>query len=276
MDLEQANKQSDNKKVFSVIEQINNLPFTYAFENQLVKNDYRFLKYYPLDCGKALLDGEVDMGVIPVTAFAKTKESWRIIPHISISCVNTSKSVKLFFKTGLQDLNKIAIDKRADSESVLLKILMQEKYNLTPDYISMEPNLENMLSKTDAALLIGDEALHEQEVNKNSFDLGEEWFDLSGLPMVFAFWAGRQMVAQTEDIKNIINGSNLGLKNMENIAKKFAKKSEFSWALYHDYLTQNVNYKFTEEEHAGLTEFYNYAFYYGLIEYIPDILFFEL
>jgi chorismate dehydratase len=133
-----------------------------------------------------------------------------------------------------------------------------------------------MLKWSDAALLIGDEALHEQELNKNSFDLGEEWYDLTGLPMVFSFWTGRQIATQIEDVKNIINSTNLGLKNLENIAKEYSKKTDFSWALYHDYLTQNVNYKFTEEEHAGLTEFYNYAFYYGLIEYIPDILFFEI
>ena len=76
------------------------------------------------------------------------------------------KNVKLFFKTGLQDLNKIAEDERADSELALLKILMQEKYNITPEYIEMKPNLEHMLKWADAALLIGNEALHEQELNK--------------------------------------------------------------------------------------------------------------
>jgi len=276
MDLEQTNNNLNTKKSFSIIDQLNNIPFIYAFENQLIQNEYRFIKNSPLESGKALLGGEVDMGVIPVTTFAKTKETWRIIPHISISCVNASKNVKLFFKTGLQGLQKIAIDERADSELALLKILLQEKYNITPEYISMKPNLEHMLKSTDAALLIGNEALNEQEINKNSFDLGEEWYDLTGLPMVFSFWVGRETAIHAEDVKNIINSTNLGLKNLENIAKDYAKNFDFSWALYHDYLTQNVNYKFTEKEHTGLTEFYNYAFYYGLIEYIPDILFFEI
>ena len=269
-------ENSENLKTFSVFNQLNNFPFTYAFDKQLLKNSYKILKYSPLNSGKALLNGEVELGVIPVTTFAATKESWRIIPHISISSKGTFKSTKLFFKKGLKDIHTIAIDDRADSEAVLLKILMSEKYNLTPDYVEMKPQLNAMLKKADAALLIGEEALHEQEVNKSSFDLGEEWFDLTGLPMVFAFWAGRQMTVQIEDVKNIINAFNLGYKNLESVAKEFARNSDFSWALYHDYLIQNVSYKFTEDEHAGLTEFYNYAFYYGLIEYVPDILFFEL
>ena len=276
MDLEKTNNNLNATKSISVIDQLNNIPFIYAFENQLIQNEYSFVKHSPLQSGKALLGGEVDMGVIPVTTFAKTKETWRIIPHISISSTNTCKSVKLFFKTGLQDLHKIAVDERADSELVLLKIIMHEKFNITPEYVSMKPNLEKMLGWADAGLLIGEEALHEQEIHKNSFDLGEEWYDLTGLPMVFVFWAGRLAKTQTEDVQTIINSTNLGLKNLEKISKDFAGKSKFSWALYHDYLTQNINYKFTEEEHAGLTEFYNYAFYYGLIEYIPDILFFEI
>lgn len=272
-----ASEKSIEKKVFSIFNQINNIPFIYALEKELMYNDYKFLKLSPLKAGQALLNGEVDLGIIPSTTFAKTKESWKIIPHISVSCTSTCKSVKLFFKTGLQDLKKIAVDERADSEFALLKILMQEKYNITPEYNTMKPNLKHMLEWSDAALLIGNEALYEQEVNKNSFDLGEEWYDLTGLPMVFAFGAGRQMVVDIlKDVKNIINSTNLGLKNLENISKEYAKKSEYSWAFYHDYLTQNVNYKFSEDEHAGLSEFYNYAFYYGLIEYIPDILFFEI
>lgn len=280
MDLKNIVNSESTKKSdvidLAVIDQINNLPFVYAFENQSIKNKYHFLKYSPLDSGKSLLEGEVDIGLIPVTTLASTKESWRIIPHISISSKGLYKSVKLFFKSGLKDLHTIAIDERADSESVLLKILMPEKFNITPEYMKMKPDLNNMLHKADAALLIGDEALHEQEINKSSIDLGEEWFDLTGLPMVFAFWSGRQMTTDIKNVKNIINAFNLGFKNLESIAKDVAKESEFSWAFYHDYLTQNVNYKFSENEHAGLTEFYNYAFYYGLIEYIPDILFFEI
>jgi chorismate dehydratase len=274
--MKHSKNKKEQQKIFSVINQLNNIPFTYAFEKKQIKSNIQFIKNSPMESGKSLLNGEVDIAVIPVTTFAKTKESWKIIPHVSLSTRNTCKSVKLFFKKGLQDLKKIAVDSRADSEAALLQILMQEKFNMTPEYITMKPNLKHMLGFSDAALLIGNDALHEQETNKSSFDLGEEWYDLTGLPMVFAFWAGRQMTADIEDVRNIINAVNLGINNLEQIAKEFAEHSVFSWALYHDYLTKNVNYKFTEEEHAGLIEFYNYAFYYGLIEFIPDIMFFEI
>ena len=280
MELENINnslsEQDAQIKSISVFDQVDNYPLIYALDKKLVNNDFNIIKYSPLNSGRALLDGEVDLGMIPVTAFAATKESWRIVPHISISGNGTFKSVKLFFKKGLKDIQTIAIDERAATESVLLKVLMPEKFNVTPDYITMKPNVDMMLKKADAALLIGDEALHEQEVNKSCFDLGEEWFDMTGLPMVYAFCAGRNMIVQKEDTKNIINAVNLGLHNLEDVTKEYAKNSEFGWPLYHDFLTQNVHYTFKDKEIEGLVEFYNYAFYYGLIAYIPDILFFEI
>lgn len=273
---QKISQQNSNIKSVSVFNQLDNYTLFYALENQLVKNNYNIVKYSPYKSGKALLDGEVEFGVIPSTTFAETKESWRIVPHISISSLGSINSKKLFFKKGLQDIRTIAIDERAATAAVLLKVLITEKFNITPDYIIMKPKLDFMLNEADAALLIGTEALHAQLVNKSCFDLGEEWFDMTGLPMVYAFCAGRQMTTQKEDIITIINAFNLGLKNLENIAKEFAKNSEFGWPLYHDYLTQNVSYSFKEPELEGLTEFYNYAFYYGFIEYIPDILFFDL
>ena len=57
----------------------------------------------------------------------------------------------------------------------------------------MEPKLERMLKEADAALIIGDPALRitPERLELEYLDLGAEWFRLTGLPMVFAAWAGK-------------------------------------------------------------------------------------
>ena len=53
-----------------------------------------------------------------------------------------------------------------------------------------------MLMEADAALLIGDDALRAKYKTSDSlyvYDLGREWKDLTGLPMVFAVWAIRRV-----------------------------------------------------------------------------------
>ena len=50
-----------------------------------------------------------------------------------------------------------------------------------------------MLVDNDAALVIGDPALRldPEAMRYVALDLGAEWVAWSGLPMVFAVWAGR-------------------------------------------------------------------------------------
>ena len=55
-----------------------------------------------------------------------------------------------------------------------------------------------MLGEADAALIIGDAALRVDPATLpfETLDLGEEWTTMTGLPMVFAVWAGRKEVMQ--------------------------------------------------------------------------------
>lgn len=72
----------------------------------------------------------------------------------------------------------------------LLKILLLEKFEIEPEFVVMPPNLDEMLKRADAALVIGDRALQYQTERPNHLDLGEEWTDMTGLPFVYAFGPG--------------------------------------------------------------------------------------
>ena len=61
------------------------------------------------------------------------------------------------------------------------------------EFVPMAPDPAAMLRRCDAALLIGDPALFfdHAAAGLTKVDLGEEWTRLTGLPFVWAFWAGR-------------------------------------------------------------------------------------
>jgi chorismate dehydratase len=138
----------------------------------------------------------------------------------------------------------------------------------------MQPDMDQMLSQADAALLVGNRAMCERRSNR--LDLCEEWLDLTGLPFVYGFWAGLEIGTGKEDVALIKKSFELGKKNLMTIAKKFARQCNDNWSYYHDILAKYIYYKLDGEEKQGLLEFYNYAFYYGYSEFIPDLLFFEL
>jgi len=261
-------------RTISLVSYLNTKPLVYGLENNTVEHHFSLQKDVPSVCAQRLLEGEVELGIVPSIEYARAKGSWKIIPDLSIASQGAVKSVCLFFNTNMSRIGKIALDTSSRTSAALLKIILQERYELTPEFILLPPDLDTMLEAADAALIIGDKALQYSTEHTNYLDLGEEWSDMTGLPFVFAFWAGNELQMQEKDVKVIQESYQTGSQNIEKITRDFAKAHPMSWDFYYDYLTSNISYSFAEDEKAGLMEFYRYAFYFGLIEHIPDLHFY--
>lgn len=251
------------------------LPLIYGIIHNLVRHDFRLSFGSIIENAIKLREGEIELGIISSLDYALKKETWRIVPNLCISSIQKIKHVQLFFKKGLKDIRKVAVDKNAASEAILLKILMREKFLMSPDYIEMEPDLEKMLLNAEAALIVGESSLNYCRTHRNRLDLNEEWLDMTGLPFVYAFWAGREILITSDDLNVIQSSFDLGIKNLEKLSKDYAQKHQEDWAFYHDFFTQNLSYSFSDQEKDGLNEFYNYAFFYGFTEFIPDLHFYK-
>ncbi len=96
----------------------------------------------------------------------------------------------LFSNKELDQIADIALPTDSSTSSKLALYLLA-RLGIHPDTVDMGPDLDEMLSKCDAALLIGDRALDEAQRNPElvKIDLGEEWQKQTGLPMVFGVFA---------------------------------------------------------------------------------------
>ncbi len=272
---EQITREKPVSHLVSLVSFLNTKPLVYGLEHKLVDHKFILQKDVPSVCSQRLREGEVELGIIPSIEYIQGKGSWKIVPDLCISSRGTVKSVNLFFKKDLSDLNKIALDTSSRTSVALLKIILKEKYQIDAEYIFMAPDLNEMLAKADAALVIGDKALHYQADHPSHLDLGEEWFDMTGLPFVYAFWSGHELGISGSDIEMIKESYNIGRTKLEQIARDYAVNHPLSWEHYFNYLSHNICYEFGADEKKGLIEFYRYAFYFGLIEHIPDLHFYE-
>ena len=263
------------QKILSLVSYLNTKPLVYGLEKNLVKHDFQLQKDVPSVCARRLLDGEVQLGIIPSIEYARAKVGLKIVPGLSIASQNFVNSVELFFKRDMKKINTVAVDTSSRTSVALMDIILREKYEITPEMIPMAPDLDTMLAKADAALIIGDRALHYQVNYDNKLDLAAEWFDLTGLPFVFAFWAVTDDGIDGADVQALQDSYKLGAKNIEQICKDFAINQPFEWPFYADYLKNNISYAFGEDEQEGLIEFYRYAFFYSLIDYIPELNFYD-
>jgi chorismate dehydratase len=244
---------------------LNAAPIVYGLDD-----DPRFavVRETPARLAELLAAGEIDLGLIPSIEYGAG--DYRIVPGIAIASAGAVRSVSLFHQVPLDAVRTVALDASSRTSVALLKVLLDERSGRQPEYVVMPPRLDEMLARADAALMIGDPALG-SEATLPRLDLGEEWTARTGLPFVYAFWAGRAAPAGT--VGRLQEALREGLGAIPRIALAFDGKVPGHAADNEAYLRSNIVYRFGEREQAGLREFYRRAHALGLIPRVPEMRF---
>lgn len=263
------------------IQFINCFPLFYGLIEKKFLLEIDLIKGNPTDLNRMLRENKLDLAPISSIAYAYDYEDYVLMPDISISCDGEVKSIYLFSKVPIEELDgkKIALSNISATSVNLLYIIMHFFYNIKPHYFISAPELGAMLIEGEAALLIGDDALrakYKQEKRLYVYDLGKLWKEKTGLPMVFAVWAVREEFAQknleqVRLIKNIfIDSINLSLENIYEVAAKAAYWEDFTTQYLVDYF-RSLRFNFDESKHEGLLEYYRYAKELGILKKIPPL-----
>jgi chorismate dehydratase len=128
-----------------------------------------------------------------------------------------------------------------------------------------------MLAEHDGALLIGDPALALADDERfrarrdlQLIDIGDEWTRWTGLPFVFAVWAGKMERVTPEIVAALQSARARGLARLEDIARDAARDSAQS-ARNLSYLRQSIRYELDARELDGLRRFLDLAGELGLL-----------
>ena len=140
-----------------------------------------------------LLRKDCILAPIPAADFAKNVDKLVLVPDLAISSKGEVGSVLLFGNVDLKDMKSIALPSDSATSVTLLKYLLNRN-KLNPNFIEMGPDLNGMLEQCDGCLLIGDRALESARDFPDlvKLDLGSEWKEVSGHPMVFGVFAARR------------------------------------------------------------------------------------
>jgi chorismate dehydratase len=231
---------------------------------------FKLLSDVPSRIARKLHAGEVDLGIIPSVEYAFG--SYAIVRGPAIASRGAVRSVGLFHRGPLERVRRVALDTSSRTSAILTRILLRERLGRDPEYVAMGPHLADMLAVADAALLIGDPAL-EHDADASHLDLGEEWSRLTGLPFVFAFWAGRAGAVSPAGVARLQEALAAGLLALDQIAASHADGMPGRRALYADYLRTSIVFQLGEQELLGLREFYRRAHAQSLIPAVPELRF---
>jgi chorismate dehydratase len=231
---------------------------------------FRILRDLPSRIARRLHAGEIDLGIIPSVEYAFGR--YAIVPGPAIASRGPVRSVNLFHRGPLERVRRVALDTSSRAGATLVRIVLHERLGRDPEYVAMGPSLVDMLAVADAALLIGDPAL-DRKLDAARTDLGEEWTRLTGLPFVYAFWAGRPDAVTPAGVKRLQQALAEGLLARDTIAARHADGVPGRRELYQDYLRNNIVFRLGDEEQAGLGEFYRRAHALSLVPAVPELRF---
>jgi predicted solute-binding protein len=215
--------------------------------------DLRFA--LPSECADQLASGEADIGIVPVIEMARQQLEY--FRGTGIACHGPVRSILLVSKVPFREIHTLATDSGSRTSVMLSRVILAEKFGAEPAVISRRADLAPMLGEADAALLIGDAALRvdPEKLPFESLDLGAEWTALTGLPMVFAVWAGRHEIVQPRFADAFIESARHGLASIDDIVASEAPARGFAPELVRKYLTGHIVFELGERDYAGLNFF---------------------
>jgi chorismate dehydratase len=213
-----------------------------------------------------LHEGAIDVGMIPSIEFQRGVTPYRIVPGMGIVSEGPVASVALFSARPIAAIRSIAVDTSSRTSTGLLRVLCREKFGIEPEFVPLPPAIGPMIQRCDAALVIGDPALYldHRAAGLAKIDLGEQWTSLTGLPFVWAFWAGRPGVLSAAALAALVEARDVGVAASDAIADEYCGPERA--ALGRAYLRDNIQYVLDERAASGLAQYYELAALHGLIE----------
>ncbi len=228
----------------------------------------------PARSAELLAQDRVDAALVPVIAFQQI-DGVRLIPDVCVGAHECVRSVCLVTRgEELQDVRSAALDTSSKTSVVLTKIIFREFLGFEPTWHDAAPDIDAMLTGSDAALIIGDPALRlsalsDQNSALRAFDLAEIWHQHTGLGFVFAMWMTKR---ETLDI-DFAAARDEGLAHTDDIAANYATEIGLSREEMKIYLTENISYSPDESMQRGMALYFELARKCGLLDKNKPLLY---
>jgi chorismate dehydratase len=213
----------------------------------------------PAECAARLEAGTAGIGIVPSVEAAR--QGLAIIPGAGIACHGPVRSILLLSKVRPGRIRTVALDASSRSSAMLARVVLSRRYGVEPRTLSMPPDLPAMLEAADAALIIGDPALRiePERLGLTALDLGGEWCQMTGLPMVFAVWAARPEALAPDLPEAFLGSCRYGLDRLEDIVRQEAAPRNLSEALAREYFARHIVLELGPREYEGMRLFVQYA-----------------
>jgi len=241
---------------------LNTVPLVWGLQHSpepALRDTFGLTFALPSACADQLASGEADIGIVPVIEMAR--QGLDYFPGTGIACRGPVRSILVVSKVPFREIRSLATDSGSRTSAMLSQVILAEKFGVRPRVFSHPADLAEMLGKADAALLIGDAALRVDPATLpfETLDLGAEWVSMTGLPMVFAVWAGRKEIIRRPYGQIFLDSCRYGLAHMDDMVRAESSARHFDADLVRQYLTHHIAFELGEKDYEGMRLYIQHA-----------------
>jgi chorismate dehydratase len=243
--------QLDKRWRIGVVSYFNTQPLLLGIEKADFLSKIELVKDYPAKIAQALIDGQIDIGLVPV-AITPLLSNPQLVSDFCIGTKSKVASVAIFSKVPMEQITSIYLDYQSRTSVQLARILLKEFWKKDIQFLQAEEGYIQKIGETAAGVIIGDRALANLTEFEYVYDLGEAWMAYTGLPFVFAAWMSNQPIP--EDFRTLFNNANAyGVEHIEEVLNQLPVRTH-SYDM-ETYYTKNIEYRLTDTMQQGMQLF---------------------
>ncbi len=236
-----------NKIRVSAVSYTNTYPFLNGIRKSKVMEQIDLSVDYPSACAQKVIDDQADIGIIPTAALLSLPEYY-INTDFCIGTEGAVDSVFIFANKPIEEVKTLRLDKQSRTSNGLARVLIKNYWKKDVELVtdeSIEP---------DAYVLIGDRTFGKKNAVPYVYDLGEEWFNFTGLPFAFTLWVSNKKLPDS-----FVEEFNEALAyGVEHATDVIAGLPEFEDFDYTKYLTEHLNFHLTAKKREAVQLYLRY------------------
>jgi len=207
---------------------------------------------------------DVDVAMLPIVDLHRAGHRLQIVSDGCIASESETLTVRVFSRMPPDRITHLHADPDSHTSVILARVLWRELYQRQLEIVPWSPAVP--LDDVDAVLLIGDKVVTAAPRGYGfEVDLGGAWKHLTGLPFVFAVWAGPAERDFTDLAATLVAARDRGVARAAELAEQHARPHGWPPALAKRYLCETLQYKLTPPMRTAMQRFLDLARASGLV-----------
>lgn len=248
-----------------------------ALLDRPLPDDPRRVEGIPSRLNGLLARGEIDVAPSSSIEYARHADRYRILPDLVIGSRGPVRSILFLSDRAPTELEgrTVALPTASATSTVLLRVLLRTRWGVSARFRSFDQARQDPFADgSDAALFIGDMALRPDLYPERPvrLDLGEEWWEETGLPFAFAVWqAGSGAGEELRRLHaRLLESRRYGVEHRAGLAERYAEHFGLPAPLLDAYWA-DLAFELDDVMIQGLETFYRMAAEIGEIPRAPTL-----